>query len=158
MNPQIVINASPLIAFARMGALNIIGQLPFDFICPQQVRDELDEGAAQGYVAITPAWLRVIPLSSPISPLILASLDSGEAAVIQLALEQTIARVCLDELKGRRAASAAGLQVIGSLGMIIRAKALGLISEARPLIEKAMREGIFYHPNLAQQVLNALGE
>jgi hypothetical protein len=28
MKPQIVINASPLIAFARMGALNVIGQLP----------------------------------------------------------------------------------------------------------------------------------
>lgn len=158
MKAQIVINASPLIAFARMGALDIIGQLPFDFVCPQQVKDELDEGAARGYVAIAPAWLRVMPLSSPMSPLILASLDSGEAAVIQLALEQSVIQVCLDELKGRRAASAAGLRVIGSLGMIIRAKTLGLISEARPLIEKAMSEGIFYHPNLVQQVLNALGE
>jgi len=110
------------------------------------------------YVAIAPTWLRVEPLSSPLSPLILASLDSGEAAVIQLALEQNIVRVCLDELKGRRAAAAAGLQVIGSLGMIIRAKTLGLIPEARLLIEKAMSEGVFYHPNLVQQVLNALGE
>lgn len=158
MKEQIIINASPLIAFARMGALDIIGQLPFDFICPQQVKDELDEGATRGYVAITPAWLRIESLSSPLSPLILASLDSGEAAVIQLALEQSVARVCLDELKGRRAASAAGLQVIGSLGMIIRAKTLGLISEARPLIEKAMNEGIFYHPDLVQQVLITLGE
>jgi len=55
MQTQIVINASPLIAFARMGALDIIGQLPFDFVCPQQVKDELDEGAARGYVAIAPA-------------------------------------------------------------------------------------------------------
>ncbi len=54
MKEQIIINASPLIAFARMGALDIIGQLPFDFICPQQVKDELDEGATRGYVAITP--------------------------------------------------------------------------------------------------------
>ncbi len=158
MAEQIVTNTSPLIAFARMDALDVIGKLPFEFICPQQVKDEIDEGVAQGYPLIAPDWLSVVSLVAPLSPLVLASLDSGEAAVIQLALENGITRVCLDELKGRRAARAVGLQVVGSLGLIARAKTLGLITETRPLIEKAMHEGIFYHPDLVQQVLNALGE
>ena len=32
-----------------MDALDAIGQLPLEFICPTEVTQELDEGAAQGY-------------------------------------------------------------------------------------------------------------
>lgn len=158
MAELIVTNTSPLIAFARMGALDVIGKLPFEFICPQQVKDEIAEGVAQGYPLIAPQWLSVRQLATPLSPLVLAGLDSGEAAVIQLALELGISTVCLDELKGRRAALAAGLQVVGSPGLLARARTLGLIIAARPLVEKAMSGGIFYHPDLVQRVLQALGE
>ena len=48
MAERIVINTGPLIALARMDALDAIGQLPVEFVCPSEVRQELDEGAAQG--------------------------------------------------------------------------------------------------------------
>lgn len=54
---------------------------------------------------------------------VLTNLDLGEAAVIQLALEQNIDWVCIDDLKGRRAAHAAGLHFTGSLGLPATAKA-----------------------------------
>lgn len=72
-------------------------------------------------------------LAEPLSPLALAALDEGEASVIQLALEQSIPRVCIDEIKGRRAAAATGLAMLGSLGLIGKAKSLGLIAKARLL-------------------------
>jgi predicted nucleic acid-binding protein len=50
-----------------------------------------------------------------------AELGAGEAAVIQLALEQGIAVVAIDERKGRRAALSVGLRVTGSLGLLGRA-------------------------------------
>jgi predicted nucleic acid-binding protein len=111
MVERLVINTGPLIALARMDALDVIDQLPLEFSCPREVREELDADAAQGYAVVSPAWLTVVPLASPLSPITVASLDTGEAAVIQLALEQGIARVCIDEAKGRRAALAVGLQV-----------------------------------------------
>ena len=46
MAERIVINTGPLIALARMGALDIGAQLPYEFICPLEVKDELDDGAA----------------------------------------------------------------------------------------------------------------
>lgn len=158
MTEQIAINTSPLIALGKMDAFDVVAKLPFEFICPAQVRDEIEAGAARGYAVTVPDWAKVIPLAAPLSPLILIGLDRGEAEVIQLALEQGIELVCIDELKGRGAATAASLQVVGSLGFVARAKTLGLIPEARPLIEKAMREGIFYHPQLVEQVLEAVGE
>jgi predicted nucleic acid-binding protein len=158
MSERIVINTSPLIALNRMGALDIIGKLLCEFLCPDEVKTEIEAGAAQGYPVIAPSWLKVMPLAAPLSPLVLASLDSGEAAVIQLALEQGIPRVCIDEVKGRRAALSAGLQVVGSLGLVIRAKSAGLIAEIRPLIEQATKAGIHYHPELVRQVLVAVDE
>lgn len=158
MAERIVINTGPLIAFARMDALDVPGQLPYEFICPGEVREELDEGASLGYQTIVPPWLTVISLSSPPSAVSVAALDKGEAAVIQLAVEQGLLRVSIDEVKGRRIATALGLSVVGSLGLVARAKTLGIIPAMRPLVEKAMREGVHYHSDLVERVLSALGE
>ena len=158
MAERIVINTGPLIALARMDALDVPGQLPYEFICPSEVRDELDEGASLGYQAKCPSWLTVIQLSTSPSAESVAALDKGEAAVIQLALELGLSRVSIDEVKGRRIATALGLSVVGSLGLVARAKTLGIILAMRPLVEKAMREGVHYHTDLVERVLSALGE
>lgn len=100
MAERIVINTGPLIALARMDALDVPGQLPYEFICPTEVREELDEGASLGYQTIAPPWLTVIPLSASPSAVSVAALDRGEAAVIQLAVEQGLLRVSIDEVKG----------------------------------------------------------
>ena len=158
MADRIVINTGPLIALARMDALDAIGQLPIEFICPVEVREELDEGAAQGYPLIAPSWLAVVPLAASLSPVSVAALDKGEAAVIHLAIEEGLLCVSIDELQGRRIAAALGLKTVGSLGLVARAKTLGIIQAMRPLIEKAMQEGIHYHSDLVNQVLKAIGE
>ena len=158
MAERIVINTGPLIALARMDALDLPGQLPYEFICPSEVRGELDEGARLGYQTISPPWLTVISVSAAPSAVSIAALDKGEAAVIQLALEQGLSRVSIDEVKGRRIATALGLSVVGSLGLVARAKTLGIIPAMRPLVEKAMREGIHYHTDLIERVLSAVGE
>lgn len=158
MPNRIVTNTSPLIALGKMGAFDVIAQLPYEFICPTQVQTEIESGAAKGYAVTVPDWVKVLPLTAPLSPLVLAGLDRGEAEVIQLVLEQGIGLVCIDERKGRQAAAAAGLQVVGSLGLLAKAKVLDLIPAARPFIEKAMRGGIFYQPALVAQVLAVLKE
>jgi hypothetical protein len=65
MADELVINTGPLIAFDRMGCLDQIGRLPFVFVCPEEVRRELDEGEAAGHPRIVAPWLAVRRLSSP---------------------------------------------------------------------------------------------
>lgn len=158
MNKRIVVNTSPLIAWEKMRALEIIEKLPFDFICPAQVQAEILNGAAKGYSVNFPSWIKILTLKTPLSALTLANLDAGEAAVIELALEQNIPQVCLDEIKGRRAAIASGLQVVGSLGILGRAKILGFVSKIRPLIERAQNSGIYYDSKLVEKFLKSFGE
>ncbi len=158
MAETIVTNTSPLLTFAKMQAFEIIGALPFEFVCPAEVETEILIGENQGYDVQIPNWLKVLNLGSSLSPLAIASLDTGEAAVIQLALEQNIETVCIDELKGRRAASAVGLKIVGSLGLLGKAKTLGLISEIKPFIEKAKNNRIFYDEKLIETFLKSFGE
>lgn len=158
MNEQIVVNTSPLIAWEKMEALEIIGQLPFEFVCPPQVQAEILAGAAKNYPVVFPSWLKVVPLNAPLSPLVLANLDAGEAAVLELALQQKISTVCLDEIKGRRAALASGLQIVGSLVLIGRAKMLSLVSAIRSFVERAQASGIYYDRKLVESFLHGIGE
>jgi predicted nucleic acid-binding protein len=158
MSDRIVFNTSPLIALARMDAFDVIAKLPFEFVCPAEVETEILIGASHGHPVIFPSWITVLFLTTPLSPLTITTLDEGEAAVIQLALEQSIEYVCIDEIKGRRAALAVGLKVVGSLGLIGKAKTRGLISEARPFVEQAQSEGIYYDKMLVENFLKSLGE
>lgn len=158
MNKKIVTNTSPLIALSHMQAFEIILQLPFEFICPKEVAIEISNGINKGHPVSLPSGVSVQKISQQISPLALAALDSGEAAVIQLALEQNIETVCIDEIKGRRAALSVGLKVVGSLGLLGRAKTQGLIAEIRPFIEKAIQAGIFYDEELINSFLSSFSE
>ncbi|HTK37611.1 MAG TPA: DUF3368 domain-containing protein [Pyrinomonadaceae bacterium] len=158
MSNRIVVNTSPLIAFGKMQAFELISQLPFEFICPKQVEAEILAGLSKGYSVLMPQWVRIQMLNTRLTQFALANLDAGEAAVIELALEQNIDIVCLDELKGRRAALASGLRVVGSLGLLGKAKALGLIAKVRPFVELAQDTGIYYDTNLVRSFLNGMGE
>ena len=158
MAEQIVCNTSPLLALGQMQVLDEIGRLPYQFVAPAEVAAEIHAGLAQGHPIGVPAWLKVLPLSGPLSPVAVVTLDAGEAAVIQLAQEQGIQKVCLDDLKGRRAALAVGLQVFGSLGLLALAKSLGLIPAIRPLLYKANHAGIYYGAKLLEDFLRQLGE
>lgn len=78
--------------------------------------------------------------------------------MIQLALELDVDTVAIDEWKGRRAALTAGLKVTGTLGLLGRAKHLGIIPALKPLLERAQQAGIHYHRELLREVLVAAGE
>ena len=137
MAEKIVINTGPLVGLARADLLHVVGKLPYEFICPKEVSQEIVAGILKGYPVVEPEWLTPSTLSSPLDPVATASLDIGEAAVIQLAKEQGIGRVCIDERKGRRAALAVGLKVTGTLGLLSRAKTQGIVPKLGPLVSSS---------------------
>lgn len=158
MAERLVINSGPLIALARAEALEVAAHLELELLCPPQVRAELDVGEAQGHPAVRPGWLTVVPLAGALDPVASATLDVGEAAVIQLAREQTISRVCIDESKARRAAVAVGLRVTGTLGLLARAKSLGALPALRPVLDRLVAGGAWFDAELVRRVLRAVGE
>lgn len=157
-NERIAIDTGPLILLAKIEALPIIANLPYQFIAPKNVMDELNAGVALGRQEVDAPWLAVQPLASPIPELIRATLDEGEAAVIQLALEAGIRLVCIDDLRGRRMAKAVGLEVIGVLGLLGKAKELRIVPAVKPYIDRLLAAGAHYSPELVGVILTDAGE
>ena len=141
-----------------MDALELLEQLPFKFFTPIEVVDELRAGPADILSNGFPSSVSTAQLKTKRSEQLFGNLDSGEAAVIQLALEMQIERVCIDELKGRKEAVRQGLRPIGSLGLLGRAKSLGIIVEIKPFIEKAISAGIYCDEVLIADFLPNFGE
>lgn len=64
----------------------------------------------------------------------------------------------MDERRGRSAAVALHLPVIGTLGVLVRARRTGMIGPVRPLTDKLLAGGYFLADRLVEQALAALGE
>lgn len=153
VNVPVVIDTGPLILLAKIDMLPLLTRLSYQFVAPQEVIDELEAGHELGHQAVDVSWLRVLSLKTPIPELVRATLDKGEAAAIQLALESGIRRVCIDDLHGRRIAKAVGLDVVGVLGVLGKAKRLGHIPAIAPYIDKLIEVGAHYSPELIAAVI-----
>lgn len=143
---QIVIDTSPLISLvAALGDLTILESLYHQVIVPFEVRQEIQRGGTNGF-AVTEfeqaSFLKKWDKPIEISPFYIKSLDCGEAAVIQLALNERIQTVCIDEVQGRRIARLSNLSLTGSIGILIRAKREGYSFSMPDAIERMKKQGI----------------
>jgi predicted nucleic acid-binding protein len=79
------------------------------------------------WISHMPLWLEVRAATSNVM-VTLAGLDAGEREAIQLALEQGIGTVLLDEAEGRLKAQELRLEVRGTLGILERGARLGKLN------------------------------
>ena len=88
-----------------------------------------------------------------------AELDPGEAEALALAEEIRAEAVLIDEAAGRRVASRLGLPVLGTLGILLRAKQWGICGELRPLLDELQGELHFHiSAGLRNDILHQAGE
>lgn len=154
-NPKkIVINTSPLITLvAAVGDLRILQSLYEEVWVPLEVAEEILAGGASGFAIVEfqqATWLikQTVPLQ--ISPSLLNALDLGEASVIQLAINQGIETVCIDEAVGRQVAHSNGLLLTGSIGVLLKAKQQTPSLSIRVAIENMLN----YNIRLSQRVID----
>ncbi len=144
---EIVINTGPLLALiSALGDLSFLESLYKRVLVPFEVCQEIECGGASGFGVDEFRKAEFIEKKShalTIAPFLHNALDLGEAAVIQLALDEQIDTVCIDESIGRRIARLNGLELTGSIGVLIRAKKNGLDFSMRNAIDQMKSRGIF---------------
>ncbi len=162
-NPQtIVINTSPLIALvAAWGNLARLQPLYHEVLVPFEVVQEILQGGISNFgIAEFQAANWLIQQDRPLNilPFLRNSLDLGEASVIQLALDQSIATVCIDEAVGRRVARLNGLTVTGSIGILLKAKQHDPAMSVKVAIDNMLRRNIRLSQTVIDFALNESGE
>lgn len=161
--PLLVPDSGPLIALARTALLHLPALLYSEVLVPAAVWDEVLRQPPQAerarlQAAMQAGKLKLVPeAKAPPQPLSDARLGAGERAAIALA-QASGAEVLIDERRGRRVAAEAGLHVVGTVGLLVRGRQLGLIGPVRPLLDALHHSGYHLGDALTARALSSLGE
>lgn len=159
---MIVSDATPLIAFARIGQLSLLQKVVGSMVIPEAAAREISEYVGNRWSVIDLSQEKWITIESVQSEqqvqLLLPTLDRGEAEVIALALERQARLVLIDELTGRKVAESLNLNVCGSVGILIRAKQMGEIPAIKPSLDEMKRQGIYFSQKFIDVVLRQVEE
>ncbi len=106
-----------------------------------------------------PLWINVVANTTPIPASFQGiDLDPGEASAISLACELDNTILIIDDLKGRRVAELLSLDFMGTLGVAVEAKRLGVLSSIRPLIERLRLAGLRFSDTVDLRALAQANE
>ena len=158
----VVSDTSPIRALAHLALLELLHDLFGEVFIPPAVIDELSRQTAifsplslSGYSFIRIKSVKDASLIRQFSSV----LDAGESEALALALEIHADVVLIDELDGREMAIQVGLEPLGVLGVLYRAKKRGLVELVKPLMDRLQNElGFFISAKLYAEVLRMSGE
>ena len=156
----VIADNSVISGLADAGLLDLIPLLFDSVAIPKAVFAEGTDVAAparlRAFLAERPAWLVVLP-----DPVILlpeaANLGPGEAAAISLAweLRETGSTLILDDHMARKLASALGLRVTGSLGLLVDAHLQGFL-DFDDALAKLTATGFWLSPGIVAEAKRKL--
>ncbi|MDA3896628.1 MAG: DUF3368 domain-containing protein [Desulfobacteraceae bacterium] len=159
---SLVINTGPLLALiAGYGDLSLLRRIYKRVLVPFEVCREIETGGTTSFGV--KEFNQSDFLEKQSKPLNIVqylnnSLDLGEASVIQLALNENIHTVCIDETVGRRVARLNGLSLTGSIGVLIRAKKIGLNFLMQDVINRMQSNGIYLSRKVIDFALRQFNE
>lgn len=154
-------NTSPLLYLYRIGGIEWLPQLFDEVWTPKAVRNELQAGRSKGYDVPNPddySWLNVVNPKSTPSEWLALDLGVGEIAAMALALENPDRVVLLDDMLARRTAQVAGLQVWGTLKVLLEARSHGIIEKVEPYVSKLSDSGMWISSEIKERILKLAGE
>jgi predicted nucleic acid-binding protein len=131
-----IINASPIIALARVGQVDLLARLPQQAALPQAVAEEIsvapeDDPTRQ---ALESGLFKIVKAPAIPDTILAWDLGKGESAVLAYALAHRGSVAILDDGAARRCARSLSLPVIGTLAVVILAKQHGLIESAAQVL------------------------
>lgn len=156
-----IIDASPLILLGKINRIDLLEKLAPTLLIPFEVRAEILAGPDPDPAKV---WIQresganwgqsTIPIPTEV---VAWDLGVGESAVIALGISQ-IGSICiLEDLAARNCAQVFGLPVMGTLGVLIRAKRAGIVPALRPEIDRLVLAGSLLSPSVIENAL-ALAE
>lgn len=156
-----ICNTSPLLYLHQINKLDLLKELYETVVFPPAVESELGAGAERGVnvprLSLYP-WLDKATLASDASIPLVTDLGRGEAEVIALGLENPGSRLILDDTLARRIAQLHRLPFTGTVGVIAKAKIVGLLPSVSPILSQLQKAGLWLSDDLIAEVLRQVEE
>ena len=154
-----VANASPIIVLDKANYLHLLIDVPAELILPAAVANEVLAGPDSDPArrAVEAGWgIRRSPNAIP-DDLMEWALGPGETAMIALARAGAMRRRS-GRRRGASCAKAFGVPVIGTLGVILRAKNRGIIPTASVVLQAVRVAGLHLEDRIIRLALEGIGE
>jgi predicted nucleic acid-binding protein len=151
MQRIIISDSSCLILLDNIEALHLLNKLFGTITVTPEIQIEFKKEL--------PSWIEVKAASDQKYQKILESiLDRGEASAVALAVESVNPLLIIDDLKGRKYAQYLGLNLVGTLGILIDAKLKGHVESIKPLLVRIQSTNFRMTNRLEQAVLAKCNE
>ncbi|MCX7925253.1 MAG: DUF3368 domain-containing protein [Fimbriimonadales bacterium] len=149
MKEPVVLDSTCLISLGRIGLLDILSALFEPCLIPPAVAEE---------TGLSYEWLQVqAPPDSPLLRLLRTVVDDGEAEAIALAAHTGFLLV-IDDRRGRSWARRMQIPILGTIGILIRAKQQGKLNAVEPVLSRLKSAGFYLTPELEQEALRLADE
>ena len=156
-----VINASPVILLAKVGLIDRIPAIADPLVIPQPVAVEIlsvrDKDDATLWLN-GPGKLFIRPAVPVMAAMAGYEIGAGERAVIAWASVHRGFVAVLDDYEARVAAKQLNVPMLGTVGVVLRLKKAGLISEVRPHLLKIKNVGGYIGDELFREALRSAEE
>jgi predicted nucleic acid-binding protein len=155
-----VVNASPIIALAKVGRLYLLHDLCSELLVPEAVVAEICAGPPSDPArqAVEHGWGARVAVDRIAPDLLEWGLGTGETAVLAVVMERKPATAVLDDAAARTCARTLGIEVIGTLGTVLRAKRKAVISSAADVLRALQVAGLRLDNNVIRSALEGVGE
>jgi len=156
----IISDSSPLIALAILDKLILLEQLFTEIYVPLAVFEEVtetDKPFTRELSGFLNGKIKNLTVRTA-ADILLCDIGRGEADSIALAIELKSDLLLVDDLKARRFAKINGLEIIGTLGILLLAKKRKLLDQIKPLLNHLIENNIRISEKLIAMTLKAAGE
>ncbi|MEO6404046.1 MAG: DUF3368 domain-containing protein [Ferruginibacter sp.] len=151
MQKIIVSDTSCLILLDKIGELSLLNKLFGSIITTPEVASEFGKPL--------PEWITIQKATNKDLQTIMESkVDKGEASAITLAMEMPDCVLIIDEIKGRRIAENLGLNITGTIGILIQANNAGIGISLKSILEKIKKTNFRISENLERLIRNEIPE
>jgi len=159
--PDVISDTSPLQYLHQTGLLSLLPAMYGTVAIPVAVAEEIERGIELGIalprVGEAP-WLHIRRVANDRLLPMVTDLDAGEREVLALAAETADSLALLDDAWARRSAELLGIKYTGTLGVIVKAKKRGLVSEVRSVLDRLESLHFYLDPATRTRVLRLAEE
>ncbi len=151
MPDLIISDTSCLIVLSNINHLDLLRKVYREIIITPEIVEEYGENL--------PYWIKMLNVKHVSTQRLLElQLDKGESSAIALAIENPASTIILDDNKARKIARQLGLKVTGTIGVIVKAKLIGIIPSIKPILKEIKKTDFRLSSALEHEALKQAGE